>query len=113
MSWSSQPTTTIDFDPVSFAITQTQPANSVVRLDVTTWATLWASGQITRTGLTVAPAGSLDMSASFFSKELERGSYPPRLVIHCVPDKTVIPLDSAPGDVKQLAGLTRLDRHHR
>ena len=73
LTWSTQPALTLDFAPATYAITHTQAVSSVVRLDVTTWATLWATGAITHTGLTVAPAGSAAMAVSFHSSETERG----------------------------------------
>ncbi len=108
VTWSNQPTPTIGFGPVTYAITHTQLVSSVVRLDVTTWATMWATGAITHTGLTVAPAGSPAMAVSFYGREMNSGRYAPRLVIYCAPKKTIVPLDSAPGDTKQMNGLSRL-----
>jgi Zn-dependent metalloprotease len=108
VTWSSQPTPTIGFGQVSYAITQTEQYSSVVSLDVTTWAMLWATGAITNTGLTIAPAGSAAMTVSFRGREENLGSYAPRLKIFCAPAKTVVPLDSAPGDARQMTGLARL-----
>ncbi len=108
VTWSTQPISAIGFGPVTYAITHTQPENSIVRLDVTPWATMWASGAITNTGLTITPAGASALAVSFYGRENNRGMYAPRLKIYCAPSKTIIPLDSVPGNLRQLAGLNRL-----
>ncbi len=111
LTWSTQPTLTIDFAPATYAITHTEPISSVVRLDVTTWATLWATGAITHTGLTVAPAGSQAMAVSFHSSETDRGIYcaAPENLLR--PKKDGHPARfRSPGDLKQMAGFTRLEQ---
>ncbi len=108
VTWNNQPAPDVGFGPVSYGITYTLPVSSVVRLDVTTWATLWATGGITHTGLTIEPAGAQAMSVSFYDRGANGGHFAPRLVIHCAPPKTVVPQDSMPGDALQLAGLERL-----
>jgi Zn-dependent metalloprotease len=107
VNWSNQPTPTIGFGPITYAITHTEPVSSVVRLDVTTWAILYATGAITHTGLTVAPAGSPAMYLLFYGREVDL-TYAARLKIYCRPKDTVVTLDPAPGDLSQMAGLTRL-----
>lgn len=108
VTWNNQPTTTVSFDPVSYAITLTEPITSVVRLDVTTWAILWANGAITNTGLTIAPVGDEALDVGFYSRDLSSGIYAPRLVIYCNPANNVIPADTSAIDTAQLAGLDRL-----
>jgi len=98
-TWATQPETRAGFGEHTSLL-----ADGVLKIDLTTLATHWATGQVAGASLMLEPRNPA-MYRRLLSRESGQG---PRLVIRCAPAAVALQGDQGPADRAQKADLDRL-----